>query len=407
MTDRDPRFDALKPAVVEGLEMPFVEQQVRSNIAQKLASGSVEVTVVGDVNAEHVARLAAKYLGTIKPEDASAAKPRTSTTTPLVHTTFEDAHVQSPYLYLQHRPPQRDSHTVLTQQTGEQQMGDAWTKVLGRRLHAYVRDSESRAVIHIGGFACNRWGRNPDGFLLWQQMNLLQQQDCKLTERLRSRLRSNKPNSAFHDDADHRKHPAFPRVALWILQELVTKRLFSVLREEKRLTYEAAFEVLSFDILWGGAFVITVHTQPEAAERTLEATHVALQQLTSTRPLLQSQLEGAKQQVISRHVHDRKYGRYWLDLLGGMQLSEVPEKNSSYFEDFERVVDSVTLQDIHLLLRSLGVHRDAMWEAVGISGPVPPHAFSRLPTNISKHASVRSSSAKLGATQQSADCQRC
>ncbi|KAL8455197.1 hypothetical protein Emag_001034 [Eimeria magna] len=406
MTDRDPRFDALKPAVLKGLDMSFVEQQVRSNIAQNLASGSLEVTVVGDVEAEHVARLAAKYLGTIKPEDASAAKQRAPTS--LVQTAFEDAHLQSPYLYLQHPSAQRESHKVLTHQAGDQQMVDAWTKVRGRRLHAYVRDSESRAVIHIGGFACNRWGRNPDGSLLWQQMNLFQQKDCKLTERLRSRLRSNKPNSAFHNDADHRRHPAFPRVALWILQELVTKRLFSVLREEKRLTYEAAFEILSFDILWGGAFVITVHTQPEEAERALEATHVALQQLTSTRPLLQSQLEGAKQQVISRHVHDRKFGRYWLDLLGGMQLSEVPEKSSSYFEDFERVVDSVTLQDIHLLLRSLGVHRDAMWEAVGISGPVPPHAASPLPSNISKDASGGPPSTRLDATQQqSAVFQRC
>ncbi|KAL8435441.1 hypothetical protein ACSSS7_002512 [Eimeria intestinalis] len=405
MTGRDPRFDALKPAVVEGLDLPFVEQQIRSSLAQKLGGGSVEVSVVGDVKAEHVARLASKYLGTIKAEDASAAKPRTST--PFVQTTFGDAHLQSPYLYLQHRPAHSHSHSVLTRHTGEQQTGDAWTKVRGRRLHAYVRDSESRAVIHIGGFACNRWGRNPDGSLLWQQMNLLQQKDCKLTERLRSRFRSSKQNSTICNDADHRRHPAFPRVALRILQELVTKRLFSVLREEKRLTYEAAFEVLSFDILWGGAFIITVHTQPEETERALEATHFALQQLTSTRPLSESQLEGAKQQVISRHIHDRKYGRYWLDLLGGMQLSEIPEKNSSYFEDFERVVDSVTLQDVHLLLRLLGIDRNAMWEAVGISGPVPPPAVSRLSGDMSKHASGGPPSARLDGTQQSALFQRC
>ena len=126
-----------------------------------------------------------------------------------------------------------------------------------------------------------------------------------------------------HGTDEHRKHPAFPRVALWILQELVTKRLFSILREEQRLTYEAAFDVMSFDILWGGVFIITVHTQPEEAERVLEATHLALQQLTSVRPLLQSQLDGAKEQVLSRHLHDRKYARYWLDLLGGLQLADV------------------------------------------------------------------------------------
>lgn len=211
------------------------------------------------------------------------------------------------------------------------------------------------------------------------------------------RIRGNRHDAAFYPNTVHRNHPAFPRVALWILQELVTKRLFSILREEQRLTYEAAFEIMSFDILWGGIFVITVHTQPEEAERVLEATHVALQQLISTRPLLESQLEGAKQHVIGRHLHDRKYARYWLDLLGGLQLPEIPQKTSSYFEDFERVAESVTLQDIHLLLRSLGLRRESMWEAIGASGPVPPAALSRVPSDFLEAPAGARTSTRLGA----------
>ncbi|KAL8427666.1 hypothetical protein Efla_007085 [Eimeria flavescens] len=345
MTQRDPRFDALRPALIEGLELPFVERQVRSQIAQRLATGSVEQTV------EHLTSGS-------NPSNANAKI------------------------------------------TGFYPASDTWTKVHGRRVDAYVRDSESRAVVHIAGYACNRWGRNPDGSLLWQLMDALDENSGR-ESRLKNRLRGNKHPSAFSSGLDHRRHRAFPRVALWILQELITKRLFSVLREEKRLTYEAAFEVMSFDILSGGVFIITVHTQPEQVERVLEATYTALQQAASTRPLLQSQLEGAKQQVISRHVHDRKYGRYWLDLLGGLQLSELPAKSSSYFEDFERVVESVTLKDIHSLLRSLGIYREKMWEAIGISGPVPPAEVSRVPSNIREAPIDERSSTSLDAKQQS------
>lgn len=316
MTGRDPRFDALTPAVTEGLELPFVERQIRTHVEQELACGRVEVTVVGDVDPERVAHLSRKYLGTIR---QSACNEKALPFAPLF-SGFSEGQLRSPYLHLQ-----KQALPKATQEAGEHFSSGAWTKLWPQRLHAYVRDSETRAVVHLGGFACNRWGVNPDGSPIWKHMDALQQADDFLVERMEERREGHKQQAAPSLNTDHRKHPAFPRVALWILQELVTKRLFSILREELRLTYEAAFDVMSFDILRGGIFVITVHTQPEEAERVLEATHSALQQLTSIRPLLQSQLEGAKQQVISRHIHDRQYGRYWLDLLGGLQLPDVSE----------------------------------------------------------------------------------
>lgn len=326
MTGVDPRFDALKPAVTESLELPFVEQLIRSHIEQELARGSIEVTVVGDVDPAHVARLSANYLGTIgkAPSKVKAMQ------LPSVLTGPSEVQLQSPYFHLQEQPLKRRvvQDWSRPREGDEQLSAGTWVKVWGRRLHAYVRDSETRAVVHIGGFACNRWGRNPDGSWIWEHMDALQRKDESTAERKEKREGGNRYHTTSSPDTGHRKHPAFPRVALWILQELVTKRLFSILREEQRLTYEAAFEVMSFDILWGGIFIITVHTQPEEAERVLDATHVALQQLTGIRPLLQSQLEGAKQQVLSRHMYDRKYARYWLDLLGGLQLPEVSRRSS-------------------------------------------------------------------------------
>ncbi|CDI85286.1 hypothetical protein EPH_0053790 [Eimeria praecox] len=391
MTGRDPRFDSLKPMVTASLELPFVEQQMRAHIERQLGRGAIEITVVGDVDSAHVARLAARYLGTIGREKTNTERLAKE----LVVTPVERP-LQSPYYQLQEASTsawgQEWSPLV---DPGEAQSAGHWTKVWGKRLHAYVRDSEARAVVLIGGSACNRWGKNPNGLWLWDQMEALQRRDDAIADQLEGKLVGMKQRGT---DSGHRKHPAFPRVALWILQELVTKRLFSILREEQRLTYEAAFDVMSFDILWGGIFIITVHTQPEEAERVLEATHLALQQLTSIRPLLQSQLESAKQQVLSRHLHDCKYARYWLDLLGGLQLADVPRKTPAYFSDFERVVESITLQDIHLLLRSLGLHRESMWEAIGVSGPVPPAGLSRPPSCIVDTAIAPASSTRLRAS---------
>ncbi|CDJ46906.1 M16 family peptidase, putative [Eimeria brunetti] len=391
MTGRDPRFDSLKPAVTASLELPFVEQQMRSHIKQQLGRGLVEITVVGDVDSAHVARLAATYLGTIGQAAMNGGQPKE-------HLPVSPAQLslQSPYYHLQEA-----STCTLAQEwipspdTGEGLSAGHWTKVWGRRLHAYVRDSEARAVVHIGGFACNRWGRNPNGMWVWDQMEAVQRRDDPIADGMDGRIIERKPHWTANE---HRKHPAFPRVALWILQELVTKRLFSILREEKRLTYEAAFDVMSFDILWGGIFIVTVHTQPEEAERVVEATHMALQQLTSIRPLLQSQLDGARQQVLSRHLHDRKYARYWLDLLGGLQLADVPRKTPAYFADFEQVVKSITLQDVHLFLRSLGLRRESMWVAIGVSGPVSPAALSRPPNGIVDSPAASPSSTRLRAS---------
>ena len=89
-----------------------------------------------------------------------------------------------------------------------------------------------------------------------------------------------------------------------------------------------------------------------------------------------------------RHVH-----------LNSINVLQMPEKDESYISDFERVVESITLQDIHLLLRTLGIRRESMWEAVGVSGPVPPSSFSRPSKEILEIPINPRSSTRLGASK--------
>lgn len=348
MTGRDPRFDAFNSGVTSSLDLHFVEKEIRFLIERQLARGEVEVTVAGDVDSAHVAKLAGKYLGTIVPKQINEAELQWAGRP----TEPSQISLYSPYYNLQvaaaHGGVQKSS---LPPNTGDSLSSGNWAKAWGRRLHVFVRDSETRAVVHIGGFACNRWGRNPDGSWIWEHMDAVERKNDSTPSSMEETTPEVHQQRVDLAASEHRKHPAFPRVALWILQELVTKRLFSILREEQRLTYEAAFDVMSFDILRGGIFIITVHTQPEEAERVLEATHVALQQLKTVRPLLQSQLEGAKQQVLMRHEHDRKYARYWLDLLGGLQLSDVSKHTDECLRSSKAAAQKVSAKDralVHL-----------------------------------------------------------
>ncbi|CBZ50351.1 putative M16 family peptidase [Neospora caninum Liverpool] len=189
---------------------------------------------------------------------------------------------------------------------------------------------------------------------------------------------------------DPRRHPAFGRVALWLLQEIVSKRMFSVLREEQRLTYDATFDFLSFEILRGGLFVVTVHTEPRLVEAVLQAARMALRDLATIRPLQGYQLESAKKQIISRHAHDRQLARYWMELLAGVQLDDLPQKNLAYIRDLPAVVESVSLEDLQEIFESFGLRDADLWEGVGTSGPVPPGGFIGRNSGERKSLSVAS-----------------
>lgn len=68
-------------------------------------------------------------------------------------------------------------------------------------------------------------------------------------------------------DAEERSHPLFPCVALLLLQECLNRRLFSTVRERKRLTYDANFHLTSFETIQGGWYLVTVTAKPELAEQ--------------------------------------------------------------------------------------------------------------------------------------------
>ena len=82
--------------------------------------------------------------------------------------------------------------------------------------------------------------------------------------------------------------------ALQLLQEVANRRLFSVVRERKQLTYDANFHFSDHERLHGGWFLISVTASPANAEKALQACRETLQGLDGPSPATPDNLEAAR-----------------------------------------------------------------------------------------------------------------
>ncbi|RYY68537.1 hypothetical protein EON63_24705 [archaeon] len=89
-----------------------------------------------------------------------------------------------------------------------------------RQLGVYLPDSDERAVGYLSGPAPNKYGIFHDGQTLGDKIyQLTNMKDTRYSQ------------------------PLFGYALLQVLGEVVNRRLFSVVREERRLTYDASFEL--------------------------------------------------------------------------------------------------------------------------------------------------------------------
>ena len=135
------------------------------------------------------------------------------------------------------------------------------------RLH--VEDSDRRAVAYIIGKAPNRAGYLHDG--------------RSLVDAVVDHIR--KGSGSDVNVPQRWRHPVFPTVALTLLQEVINRRLFSVVREKKQLTYDANFQLAEIDRLRGGWYLVSVTASSRTnADLALEACQDTLRGLTRTQP---------------------------------------------------------------------------------------------------------------------------
>ncbi|CAM9324431.1 unnamed protein product, partial [Phaeothamnion confervicola] len=273
-------------------------EQVKLAITSQMTTDVMELSLVGDFEMAEAERLVLQYLATAAALEAASA----------AVTWGAEADVDVPL------------------QTGT---------VPSRHIDVYLQDSDDRAVAYVAGTAPNRWGVLRGG------------------KTVRAMMRELDPASD-RAAAPRRRHPLFAAVALALLKEVINRRLFSTVREQKRLTYDANFHLTSFERLRGSWYLVTVTANPANAQAALAACQETLRDMAGSLPITYDNVESAKRVLINRHENDLRTNQYWADLMTGLQAECVPSKDASCIRDYAEVVESVTAADLQLLLRALG-----------------------------------------------------
>lgn len=172
---------------------------VKEAITEQLNPINLEVSLAGDLSIENFEQLVLKYMGTVPPHPIQKL-----------------------------RAPLKERESIAVRTLGRTQ-----------QIGVYLPDSDERAMGYLSGPAPNKWGYYSDG----ETVSSLLQKKSK-----------NKDSK--------RDHRLFGYVALAIIQEVANRRLFSVVREERQLTYDASFRFQNFDSILGGWYIVSVTSSP-------------------------------------------------------------------------------------------------------------------------------------------------
>ncbi len=312
LTGKDGRFLFVPSKKVEDMTVG----EVRKAIVSQLTTDVMEISLVGDFEEDEVQDLVTQYLATVP------ASSRDPVTAPDMES------IPSPSM----------SHV---------------DKNIRRHTEVHLEDSDERSIAYVAGSAPNRWGRLRDGVSVVDLMNQAE-------------------SFSSANVLQRRSHSLFPYVALELLKEVVNRRLFSTVREQKRLTYDANFHISPFDRLQGSWYLMTVTANPSNAEAALQACKDTLHEMSTIRPVTFDNVESAKRVLINRHESGTRTLQYWVELMSGLQGPAVPFKDMSCIRDFINIVHSVTTKDLQLLLTSAFCTRqDEMLSCIGCSGSRP------------------------------------
>jgi len=82
---------------------------------------------------------------------------------------------------------------------------------------------------------------------------------------------------------------------------------------------------------------------------------------------------------MTRHRNELISNRYWVDAMSGTQLDSVgsTSKTLRCISEFETVLKSVVVEDIHMLVEALNFNEDNMTTCVAITSPNPPNQLKK------------------------------
>lgn len=221
LTSGDTRFLTPNHKQIEALTLDIVKKSIQD----QLNPTNIEVTMSGDLKIEEMENLILTYFGTIPNKKSNPNRFNTINFDNIKGSSIQASRIK--------------------------------VNTLGRnqQLGVYLPDHDERAMGYVAGPAPNKWGVYEDTQTIYDKMR----EKFQLTKK-----------------DDRRDHPLFGHACLMILQEIANRRLFSVVREERQLTYDAAFQLQGFEGIQGGWYIVSVTSSPEKVQQAIRACKEAL-----------------------------------------------------------------------------------------------------------------------------------
>jgi predicted Zn-dependent peptidase len=176
-------------------------------------------------------------------------------------------------------------------------------------------------------------------------------------------------------------HPSFFLV-LFLLNKIANRRLFSIVREEQQLTYDASFNFKEYEIIHGSYYLISVTSSPQKIQAAIRGCKDAIASLTRKSGLSSSYaggvlsgdtLQSAKRSLLSKWKNEQISNSFWISQLTGIQSSSLPLKSLSTILDYEMILSSITVNDVQTLMEILRMDdEENMTACIGIASPIHP-----------------------------------
>jgi len=169
-----------------------------------------------------------------------------------------------------------------------------------------------------------------------------------------------------------RSHPLYPSVAMALLKEVVNSRLFTTVRDQLGLTYDATFKIEQWERHPTAWFKVQLTSSPDKIHDTVKASVEVLQRISSQKITMQELLR-AKRTLLTKHESDLQKNSYWVDLLTHLQSEQVPLKTVEVLRDYKQMLVSISIEDLYDAYSHMDFSVDKIYTCIGISGlePVP------------------------------------
>lgn len=167
-----------------------------------------------------------------------------------------------------------------------------------------------------------------------------------------------------------RAHPLYPSVSVALLKEVINSRLFTTVRDQLGLTYDASFKVEQLERHPTAWFKVQLTSSPQKIYETVKASVDVLQRIGKQK-ITMHELLRAKRTILTKYESDLQKNACWVDMLTHLQCDYVPLKTVEVLRDYKQMLISISIEDLYDAYHHMNFEVDQIYTCIGISGNEP------------------------------------